>query len=44
MREEKRAVTAVEVEKLLDEGFIREVQYITWLANVVLAKKSNDQW
>jgi len=34
----------VEVQKLLDVGFIREVQYTTWLANVVLVKKSKGQW
>lgn len=25
-------------------GFIREVTYTTWLANVVMVKKSNDKW
>jgi len=29
---------------LLDVGFIREIQYTTWLANVVLVKKNNGQW
>lgn len=33
-----------EVNKLLEVGFIREVQYHTWLANVVLVKKSNGKW
>jgi hypothetical protein len=30
-----------EVEKLLQVGFIREVDYPEWLANVVLVKKSS---
>ena len=30
-----------EVEKLLTAGFIREVFYPEWLANVVMVKKSN---
>ncbi|GMH03314.1 hypothetical protein Nepgr_005153 [Nepenthes gracilis] len=33
-----------EVKKLLDTGFIREVQYSDWLSNVVLVKKSNGKW
>jgi len=27
--------------KLLNVGFIREVQYTTWLSNMVMVKKSN---
>jgi len=30
-----------EVKKLLVAGFVREVQYPNWLANVVMVKKSN---
>jgi hypothetical protein len=30
-----------EVERLLDAGFIREVAYPQWLANVVMARKKN---
>ena len=30
-----------EVDKLLKEGFIREVHYLTWLANIVMVKKPN---
>lgn len=30
-----------EVNKLLTTGFIREVEYPLWLANVVMEKKSN---
>jgi len=32
------------VQKLLKAGFIREIQYTTWLANMVLVKKSNENW
>ena len=33
-----------EVTKLLVAGFIREVHYPKWLANVVLVKKANGKW
>ena len=33
-----------EVEKLLTVGFIREVYYPEWLANVVMVKKANGKW
>nr|KYP40262.1 Gypsy retrotransposon integrase-like protein 1 [Cajanus cajan] len=33
-----------ETQKLLNAGFIREVRYTTWLANVVLVKKSSGKW
>uniref|UniRef100_A0A2N9G1P7 Uncharacterized protein n=1 Tax=Fagus sylvatica TaxID=28930 RepID=A0A2N9G1P7_FAGSY len=33
-----------EVEKLLTAGFIREVYYPDWLANVVMVKKPNGKW
>ena len=33
-----------EVTKLLAAGFIREVHYPKWLANVVLVKKVNGKW
>ena len=33
-----------EVNKLLSAGFIREVYYLEWLANVVLVKKANGKW
>ena len=32
------------VNKLLAAGFIREVYYLDWLANVVLVKKVNGKW
>ena len=33
-----------EVEKLLEVGFIRDVFYLDWIANMVMVKKSNDKW
>ena len=33
-----------EVTKLLAAGFIREVHYPKWLANVILVKKANGKW
>jgi len=38
--EERRVAAEIEVDKLLKVGFIREVHYTTWLANVVLVKPS----
>ena len=35
---------AKEVKKLLEAGFIREVYYPDWLANVVMVKKANGKW
>jgi hypothetical protein len=34
----------VEVRRLLDAGFIREVTYPECLANVVMVKKKNGKW
>jgi hypothetical protein len=33
-----------EVNKLLDVGFIRPVDYPNWLANSILVKKPNGSW
>ena len=33
-----------EVEELLTVGFIREVYYPKWFANIVMVKKSNGKW
>ena len=33
-----------EVNKLISTGFILEVYYLDWLANVVLVKKANGKW
>ena len=32
------------MEKLLEAGFIREVFYLKWLANVVMVKKKKGKW
>ena len=41
MSEEKIAAAKAEVQRLLDAGFIREVNFPTWLAKVVMVKKNN---
>nr|KYP49822.1 Retrotransposable element Tf2 [Cajanus cajan] len=41
---ERREAIITETQKLLNAGFIREVRYTTWLANVVLVKKSLGKW
>jgi hypothetical protein len=41
---ERNQTVAEEVEKLLKVGFIREIDYPEWLANVVLVKKSSGKW
>ena len=41
--EQNQAITD-EVNKLLSAGFIWEVYYLDWLANVVLVKKANGKW
>ena len=41
--ERDQAVTN-EVTKLLTAGFIQEVYYPEWLANVILVKKANGKW
>ena len=41
---ERDAIINDEVKSLLDAGFIREVQYPEWLANVVIVKKKNWKW
>ncbi|RDX81467.1 hypothetical protein CR513_37852, partial [Mucuna pruriens] len=42
--EEKREAIKEETGKLLTTGFIREVRYPEWLANVVMVKKANEKW
>jgi hypothetical protein len=41
MSEEKVEAVKVEVHRLLDAGFIREVTYPQWLANIVTVQKKN---
>ena len=33
-----------EMDKLLEAGFIREVQYPEWLVNVMMVPKANGKW
>jgi hypothetical protein len=40
----KSKAVVEEVKMLCKAKFIKEVQYTTWLANVVLVKKSNGKW
>ncbi|XP_052197409.1 uncharacterized protein LOC127804575 [Diospyros lotus] len=42
--EERQRAVAEETAKLLKVGCIREVPYTTWLANVVMVKKSPGKW
>jgi hypothetical protein len=42
--EERRTIIDEEVEKLKKAGFIEEVKYPSWLANVVMEKKANGKW
>ncbi|PNX98475.1 gag-pol polyprotein [Trifolium pratense] len=42
--EERRAAIDKEVAKLKEAGFIDEIKYPEWLANVVLVKNSSGKW
>jgi hypothetical protein len=42
--EERRRAIGVELRKLLEAGFIKEVFHPMWLANLVLVKKKNGKW
>lgn len=44
MSDDKVPAIESEVQRLLDAGVIREVQYPTWLANTVPVKKKNAKW
>ena len=37
-------IIQTEVDNLLIAGFIREVKYLEWLANVVVVPKNGDKW
>ncbi|GKV17643.1 hypothetical protein SLEP1_g28117 [Rubroshorea leprosula] len=41
---ERLETIKAEVQKLLQAGFVRRVDYCEWVANPVLVKKSNGQW
>uniref|UniRef100_A0A151UDF3 Transposon Ty3-G Gag-Pol polyprotein n=1 Tax=Cajanus cajan TaxID=3821 RepID=A0A151UDF3_CAJCA len=42
--DERREAIVAEAQKLLNAGFMSEVRYTTWLANVVLVKKNSGKW
>ena len=42
--EERRQIVDEEVEKLRSVGYVWKIQYLAWLANVVLVQKSNGKW
>jgi hypothetical protein len=42
--EEKVEATKAELQWLLDAGFIREVRYPQWLANIVMVQQKNRKW
>ncbi|GAU22813.1 hypothetical protein TSUD_142530 [Trifolium subterraneum] len=42
--EERRTTITEEVAKLKEAGFIEEIKYPTWLANVVMVKKASGKW
>ena len=42
--QERDKAVAEEVRKLLEAGFIREVYYPNWLANVVMVRKNSGKW
>jgi hypothetical protein len=42
--EERRRAIGVELRKLLEAGFTKEVFHPTWLANPVVVKKKNGKW
>ena len=44
MSEDHKKAAQSEVQKLVDAGVIRKVQYPEWLANVVMVPKKNGSW
>lgn len=44
MDEERCQVVRQEVAKLTIVGFIREIEYSTWLSNVFMIKNPNEKW
>ena len=44
MSDEWKKVAQTEVQKLLKAGVINEVQFLEWLANVVMVPKKNGKW
>jgi hypothetical protein len=44
MSVERAEAAKVDVQRLLDAAIIRPVQYLEWLANVIMVRKKNDKW
>ncbi|CAA0841402.1 Unknown protein, partial [Striga hermonthica] len=44
LRPDRQKALEEEVEKLIDNKFIKEAKYPTWVLNPVLVKKSNELW
>jgi hypothetical protein len=44
MAVKKVKAAKAKVQRLLDAGFIREVKYLQWLANVIMVRKKNGKW
>jgi hypothetical protein len=44
LSEDRIQAAKAEVQRLLDAKVIREVQFTTWLANIVMVKKKNKKW
>ncbi|XP_072077923.1 uncharacterized protein [Arachis hypogaea] len=41
---DRKQASLEETKKLISAGFIREIRFTTWLANVVMVKKHNGKW
>ncbi|XP_059630114.1 uncharacterized protein LOC132273100 [Cornus florida] len=41
---ERNQIITEKVDRLLEAGFIREVQYPAWLSNIVVVQKKNGKW
>ncbi|XP_015973157.1 uncharacterized protein LOC107496419 [Arachis duranensis] len=41
---ERRNAAVIKMQKLLDAGFIREIRFSSWLANVVMVRKNSGKW
>ena len=44
LNSERNEAVAIEVNKLLEAGFIRKLDYNEWLSNVVLVRKKDGRW
>ncbi|XP_072074319.1 uncharacterized protein [Arachis hypogaea] len=44
MSQERAEKVAKQTARLLEAGFIKELEYSTWLSNVVLVKKASGKW